>query len=229
MKLNRRSFLKKALAASSLAVGTGSLLSGCSGIRRSDLPDQNPPGHTANQLDAAGNSILYYASLAPSGHNSQPWFVRVLNQNEWIIGVDPQRRLPAVDPDNREILLSIGAFAENLSLAAGASVVMVGSLLAGTDESPGEVILYQGRSFKSYRGMGSLAAMARGSADRYFQKEVSSEKLVPEGIEGQVPYKGPAPTVLHQLVGGLKAAMGYTGNRTIEAMRANTKAATTST
>jgi len=84
MKLNRRSFLKKALAAGSLAVGTGSLLSGCSGIRRSDLPDQNPAGHTANQLDAVGTSILYYASLAPSGHNAQPWYVRVLGQNEWI-------------------------------------------------------------------------------------------------------------------------------------------------
>ena len=118
MKLNRRSFLKKALAAGSLAVGTGSLLSGCSGIRRSDLPDQNPAEPTANQLDAVGTSILYYASLAPSGHNAQPWYVRVLSQNEWIIGVDPQRRLPAVDPGNREVMLSLGAFAENLSIAA---------------------------------------------------------------------------------------------------------------
>ena len=118
MELNRRNFLKKALAAGSLAVGTGSLLSGCSGIRRSDLPDQNLAGHTANRLDAAGNSILFHASLAPSGHNSQPWFVRVLNQNEWIIGVDPDRRLPAVDPGNREVMLSIGAFAENLAIAA---------------------------------------------------------------------------------------------------------------
>ena len=118
MELNRRNFLKKALAAGSLAVGTGSLLSGCSGIRRSDLPDQNLAGHTANQLDAVGNSILFHASLAPSGHNSQPWFVRVLNQNEWIIGVDPDRRLPAVDPGNREVMLSIGAFAENLAIAA---------------------------------------------------------------------------------------------------------------
>jgi hypothetical protein len=119
MKLNRRSFLKKALAAGSLAVGSGSSFSGCSGIRRSDLPDQNPAGQTANQLDAVGNSILYYASLAPSGHNSQPWVVRVFSQNEWIIGVDPARRLPAVDPGNREVMLSIGAFAENLSIAAG--------------------------------------------------------------------------------------------------------------
>jgi IMP dehydrogenase len=102
------------------------------------------------------------------------------------------------------------------ALACGASCVMVGSLLAGTDESPGEVYLYQGRSYKSYRGMGSLGAMARGSADRYFQSEVADTlKLVPEGIEGQVPYKGPVASVLHQLVGGLRAAMGYTGARTI--------------
>ncbi len=98
------------------------------------------------------------------------------------------------------------------ALAGGASCAMVGSLLAGTDESPGEVYLYQGRSYKSYRGMGSVGAMARGSADRYFQQEVrDSMKLVPEGIEGQVPYKGPAGNVLHQLAGGLRAAMGYTG------------------
>ena len=105
------------------------------------------------------------------------------------------------------------------ALAAGASCAMIGSLLAGTDESPGEVYLYQGRSYKSYRGMGSVGAMARGSADRYFQKEASADKLVPEGIEGQVPYKGAVATVLHQLVGGLRAAMGYTGHRTVEAMR----------
>ena len=110
-----------------------------------------------------------------------------------------------------------GDFAK--AIAAGASCAMVGSAIAGTDESPGEVILYQGRSYKSYRGMGSLGAMARGSADRYFQKDAASDKLVPEGIEGQVPYKGPAGTVLHQLVGGLRAAMGYTGSATIEEMR----------
>ncbi|HEX8045802.1 IMP dehydrogenase [Rhizobium sp.] len=98
------------------------------------------------------------------------------------------------------------------AIAAGASAAMVGSLLAGTDESPGEVYLYQGRSFKAYRGMGSVGAMARGSADRYFQAEVRDTlKLVPEGIEGQVPYKGPVSGVLHQLAGGLKAAMGYVG------------------
>ncbi|WP_026381920.1 IMP dehydrogenase [Afifella pfennigii] len=98
------------------------------------------------------------------------------------------------------------------ALAAGASVAMVGSLLAGTDESPGEVYLYQGRSYKAYRGMGSVGAMARGSADRYFQAEVrDSLKLVPEGVEGQVPYKGPVAQVLHQLAGGLRAAMGYVG------------------
>jgi len=111
-----------------------------------------------------------------------------------------------------------GDFAK--AIAAGASAAMVGSMIAGTDESPGEVILYQGRSFKSYRGMGSLGAMARGSADRYFQKDAASDKLVPEGIEGQVPYKGPVATVIHQMVGGLRAAMGYTGNATVEEMRA---------
>ncbi|MBV0893161.1 IMP dehydrogenase [Paracoccus sp. Z118] len=110
-----------------------------------------------------------------------------------------------------------GDFAK--AIAAGASCAMVGSAIAGTDESPGEVILYQGRSFKSYRGMGSLGAMARGSADRYFQKDAASDKLVPEGIEGQVPYKGSVAAVLHQMVGGLRAAMGYTGNATIEEMR----------
>ncbi len=102
------------------------------------------------------------------------------------------------------------------AIAAGADSVMIGSLLAGTDESPGEVFLYQGRSFKSYRGMGSVGAMAKGSADRYFQADVrDSLKLVPEGIEGQVPYKGPVGTILHQLAGGLRAAMGYCGARTI--------------
>ena len=102
------------------------------------------------------------------------------------------------------------------AIAAGASACMIGSLLAGTDESPGEVYLYQGRSFKAYRGMGSVGAMARGSADRYFQAEVRDTlKLVPEGIEGQVPYKGPVSGVLHQLAGGLRAAMGYVGGKDI--------------
>lgn len=106
------------------------------------------------------------------------------------------------------------------AIAAGADCAMIGSLLAGTDQAPGEVFLYEGRSYKSYRGMGSLGAMARGSADRYFQAEIADTlKLVPEGIEGQVPYKGPAPNVIHQLIGGLKAAMGYTGNSTINAMQ----------
>ncbi|MCB2100803.1 MAG: IMP dehydrogenase [Rhodobacterales bacterium] len=110
------------------------------------------------------------------------------------------------------------------ALAAGASSVMIGSLFAGTDESPGEVFLYQGRSYKSYRGMGSLGAMARGSADRYFQQDVGDTlKLVPEGIEGRVPYKGPVGTVIHQLVGGLKSAMGYTGNRTIADLQSRAK------
>ena len=112
-----------------------------------------------------------------------------------------------------------GDFAK--AIAAGASCAMVGSMIAGTDESPGEVVLYQGRSFKSYRGMGSMGAMARGSADRYFQKDAASDKLVPEGIEGQVPYKGGANNVLHQLVGGLRAAMGYTGCATVDEMRSN--------
>ena len=102
------------------------------------------------------------------------------------------------------------------ALAAGASTVMVGSLLAGTEEAPGEIFLYQGRSYKSYRGMGSVGAMARGSADRYFQQDIKDHlKLVPEGIEGQVPYKGPVREIIHQLVGGIKAAMGYTGSQTI--------------
>ena len=109
------------------------------------------------------------------------------------------------------------------ALAAGASSVMVGSMLAGTAESPGEVFLYQGRSYKSYRGMGSVGAMARGSADRYFQQDISMQKLVPEGIEGQVPFKGPASDVIHQLVGGIKAAMGYTGSATIDGLRKRAK------
>ena len=110
------------------------------------------------------------------------------------------------------------------AIAGGAGCVMIGSLLAGTDESPGEVYLYQGRSYKSYRGMGSLGAMARGSADRYFQSEVADTlKLVPEGIEGQVPYKGPVSSVLHQLVGGLRAAMGYTGARSIVELQEKAK------
>ena len=105
------------------------------------------------------------------------------------------------------------------AIAAGASCAMVGSLLAGTTESPGEVFLYQGRSYKAYRGMGSVGAMARGSADRYFQQDISeTHKLVPEGIEGQIPFKGPVGQVLHQLVGGLRAAMGYTGSANIAAM-----------
>jgi IMP dehydrogenase len=102
------------------------------------------------------------------------------------------------------------------AVAAGADCVMIGSLLAGTDETPGEVFLYQGRSYKSYRGMGSVAAMARGSADRYFQQEIKDTlKLVPEGVEGQVPYKGPVANVLHQLAGGLRAAMGYVGAKNL--------------
>ncbi len=108
------------------------------------------------------------------------------------------------------------------AIAAGASACMVGSLLAGTEDAPGEVFLHHGRSYKAYRGMGSLGAMSRGSADRYFQEDVSdSLKLVPEGIEGQVPYKGPTANMIHQLVGGLKAAMGYTGSQSIEEFHKN--------
>jgi IMP dehydrogenase len=113
-----------------------------------------------------------------------------------------------------------GDFAK--AIACGASVAMIGSLLAGTEESPGEVILFQGRSYKTYRGMGSVGAMAKGSADRYFQAEVTEAlKLVPEGVEGRVPFKGAVSGVIHQLVGGLKAAMGYTGNATVADMRKN--------
>ena len=110
------------------------------------------------------------------------------------------------------------------AIAAGASCVMVGSLLAGTDESPGETYLFQGRTYKAYRGMGSVGAMARGSADRYFQQDVKDQlKLVPEGIEGQVPYKGPVGHVLHQLVGGLRAGMGYVGARTLDELQSRAR------
>ena len=106
------------------------------------------------------------------------------------------------------------------ALAGGAEVAMIGSLLAGSEEAPGEVILYQGRSYKAYRGMGSLGAMARGSADRYFQKEVTDQmKLVPEGIEGRVPFKGPVANIIHQLIGGLRASMGYVGAANLKEMR----------
>ncbi len=110
------------------------------------------------------------------------------------------------------------------AIGAGADAVMVGSLLAGTDEAPGEVFLYQGRSYKSYRGMGSIGAMARGSADRYFQQEIKDTlKLVPEGIEGRVGYKGPVSAVVHQLVGGLRAGMGYTGSATVADLQTKTR------
>ena len=114
---------------------------------------------------------------------------------------------------------SSGSFAK--AIAGGASLAMVGSMIAGTDESPGEVILYKGSSYKSYRGMGSIGAMARGSADRYFQQEVNVDKFVPEGIEGRVPYTGPVSTIVHQLIGGLRAAMGYTGCASIKEMMNN--------
>ncbi len=110
------------------------------------------------------------------------------------------------------------------ALAGGAEAAMIGSLLAGSEEAPGDIILYQGRSYKSYRGMGSLGAMARGSADRYFQKEVTDQmKLVPEGIEGRVPFKGPVANIIHQLIGGLRASMGYVGAANLKEMRAKAK------
>jgi IMP dehydrogenase len=110
------------------------------------------------------------------------------------------------------------------AIAAGADCAMVGSLLAGTDEAPGEVFLYQGRSYKSYRGMGSIGAMARGSADRYFQQDIRDQlKLVPEGVEGRVGYKGPAAQVIHQLVGGVRAGMGYTGSATIAELQSQSR------
>ncbi|WCR53705.1 MAG: Inosine-5'-monophosphate dehydrogenase [Wolbachia endosymbiont of Ctenocephalides orientis wCori] len=107
------------------------------------------------------------------------------------------------------------------AIAAGADSVMIGSIFAGTDESPGEIIMYQGRAYKGYRGMGSMSAMKRGSASRYFQDKDSKLKLVPEGVEGRVPFKGPASGVIHQLIGGLRSAMGYTGNKNIEEMQKN--------
>ena len=110
------------------------------------------------------------------------------------------------------------------ALAAGASTIMVGSMLAGTEEAPGDTFIFQGRAYKSYRGMGSVGAMAQGSADRYFQQDIKDQmKLVPEGIEGQVPFKGPAKDVIHQLVGGIKAAMGYTGSATIADLQTKAK------
>jgi len=110
------------------------------------------------------------------------------------------------------------------AIGAGADAVMMGSVLAGTDEAPGEVFLYQGRSYKSYRGMGSMGAMARGSADRYFQQDIKDMlKLVPEGIEGRVAYKGPVAAVIHQMVGGLRAGMGYTGSATIADLQQNAR------
>jgi len=119
MKLNRRNFLKQSLVAGSMLAGSGALITACSGVSRSDMPRRDPAGDSTVGLDEIRTSILYHASLAPSGHNSQPWFVKVIRQNEWIIGADPKRRLPAVDPENREVMLSLGAFVENLALAAG--------------------------------------------------------------------------------------------------------------
>ena len=110
------------------------------------------------------------------------------------------------------------------ALGAGADAVMIGSLLAGTDETPGEIFFYQGRSYKSYRGMGSISAMARGSADRYFQQDIKDQlKLVPEGVEGRVPYRGPVKNIIEQLVGGLKSSMGYLGAKNLKEFQTNAK------
>jgi hypothetical protein len=119
MKIDRRNFLKKTLTAGSMLAGAGSILSACSSITRSDMPLRDSAGNSTVSLDEIRTAILFHASLAPSGHNSQPWYVKVKRQNEWIIGVDSNRRLPAVDPNNREVMLSLGAFAENLTIAAG--------------------------------------------------------------------------------------------------------------
>ena len=118
-----------------------------------------------------------------------------------------------------KIVLLILAAAGLTMLAAGASAVMIGSLFAGTEEAPGEMVLYQGRTFKEYRGMGSMAAMRRGSRDRYFQADVDEGKLVPEGIEGRVPYKGPLESLVYQLVGGLRSGMGYLGCKDVETLQ----------
>ena len=120
MKITRRTFLRTTLATGALVMGAGTVLGGCSGVRRADLDLPEGSFETVAGLDQQGAAILYYASLAPSSHNAQPWFVKVLEPGKWIVGIDPERRLAVVDPDNREMLLSIGAFVENLSLAAGA-------------------------------------------------------------------------------------------------------------
>ena len=120
MTVNRRQFIQSVVTTGTFALGAGVFLPACSGIRRTDLSSGKTGGKDTNSLDAVGRNILYYASLAPSGHNSQPWYVKIIKENEWIIGADPERRLPVVDPDNREVLLSIGAFIENLAIAARA-------------------------------------------------------------------------------------------------------------
>jgi len=140
MKLNRRNFLKKTLAAGSLLAGTGSFIAACSGVNRSDMPGPGLAEQTHPRLDKVRNTILYYASLAPSGHNSQPWTVKVVNQNEWIVGADPRRRLQAVDPHNREAMLSIGAFAENLAAAAGAFALKAEMELMAADPFEQDII-----------------------------------------------------------------------------------------
>ena len=133
---------------------------------------------------------------------------------------DLHAALDALAPDERvNVLILSGAGGK--ALAAGASTVMIGSLFAGAEESPGETVLYQGRTFKEYRGMGSLGSMRRGSADRYFQDEFDEKKLVPEGIEGRVPYKGPISGLIGQLVGGLRAGMGYLGCGDVPTLQKN--------
>jgi len=160
------------------------------------------------------STMLASSDLVPKDYKGKPENVCVAMQWGADIGLPGLQALQNIAVINgRPSIWGDAAKA----LAAGASTVMIGSMLAGTEEAPGETFLYQGRAYKAYRGMGSVGAMARGSADRYFQQDIKDEmKLVPEGIEGQVPYRGPVGPILHQLAGGLRAAMGYTGCRTID-------------
>ena len=170
---------------------------------------QLPEYPDAQALDAATRTLSSYPPLVFAGEARSLTAELACAEEGWKAGV------PVIADGG---LRTSGDLAK--ALAAGAGACMVGSLLAGTEEAPGETFLYQGRAYKSYRGMGSVGAMGRGSADRYFQGDIKDQmKLVPEGIEGQVAYKGPARDVIHQLVGGIKAAMGYTGSATLKDLR----------